>query len=392
MLKKYSYEISRIPKAVKRLQEVKELYLYGNSEYALRILNKMKEAHIEIKAVLVSKEYFHEDNFEGYHVYEAKSFIESSSEPITIVLGFWPLNHTKLIKELCSCRMIEHIFILEGGTYVLLNHSCFPKYIDNKVILMDDYYRRLLKRDLNREYYEENYNLFLQTYEWLADEKSRKTMGNYLNGHIELTEFPLLEVWQKEDIDNQYFPEDIIHLNEKEVFVDCGAYTGDTLEIFCKKVKHFNKYYALEPDKECFNTLHEKLIEGVVHIPAGAWDKKENLSFSPEDGGCAEVIVDGQQTDLESIACDRLDDLIDDADDVTFIKMDIEGAELRALQGASKILKKSKPKLAICIYHKREDLITIPQFIKSIVPEYKFYLRAHRPYPGEVVLYGIYDL
>lgn len=389
MLKKYSNEISRIPKAVTRLQGEKELYLYGNSEYALKMLNRMKEDHIEIKAVLVSKEYFHEDNFEGYHVYEAKSLIESSSEPINIVLGFWPLNHTELIKELCSCRMIERIFILEGCDYVFWNHSRFPKYIDDKVILIDDYYGRLLKRGLSRAYYEENYNLFLQTYEWLADEKSRKTMENYLEGHIELTEFPLLEVWQKEDVDNQYFPEDIIHLTEKEVFVDCGAFTGDTLEIFCKKVKHFNKYYALEPDKECFNTLHEKMIEGVVHIPAGAWDKKQNLNFSHEDGGCGEIMIDGQQKELKPIACDRLDVLIDDADDVTFIKMDIEGAELRALQGASKILEKSKPKLAICVYHRREDLITIPQFIKSIVPEYKFYLRAHRPYPGEVVLYGI---
>ncbi len=391
MLKKYLYEISRIPKAVKRLQDEKELYLYGNSEYSLKILNSMKAKHIEIKAVLVSKEYFHEDNFEGYHVYEAKSFIESSSRPITVVLGFWPLNHAKLINELCSCKMIDRIYILEGCDYLFCNHFNFPKYIDDKVILIDDYYSRLLKRDLSREYYEKNYALFLQTYEWLVDEKSKKTMENYLKGHIELTEYPLLEVWQKEDVDNQYFPEDVIHLNEKEVFVDCGAYTGDTLEVFRNKVKHFNKYYALEPDKECFNTLHEKMIEGVVPISVGAWDKKENLNLSHESG-CGEIMIDGQQKDLESISCDRLDDLIDDADDVTFIKMDIEGAEFRALQGASKILKKSKPKLAICVYHRREDLITIPQFIKSIVPEYKFYLRAHCPYPGEVVLYGICDL
>lgn len=68
--------------------------------------------------------------------------------------------------------------------------------------------------------------------------------------------------------------------------------------------------------------------------------------------------------------------------------MDIEGSELRALMGSEETIKKYKPKLAICIYHKREDLITIPQYIKIIVPEYKLYLRAHFPYVSETVLYA----
>ena len=62
---------------------------------------------------------------------------------------------------------------------------------------------------------------------------------------------------------------------------------------------------------------------------------------------------------------------------------------MQALHGAVEMIKRGRPKLAICMYHKREDLITIPQFIKSIVPEYKLYLRAHFAYASELVLYAI---
>jgi hypothetical protein len=74
---------------------------------------------------------------------------------------------------------------------------------------------------------------------------------------------------------------------------------------------------------------------------------------------------------------------------VDFIKMDIEGSELNALQGAQNTIRKYKPILAICVYHKKNDLLTIPAYIHSICPEYKFYLRAHSKYSQELVLYAV---
>ncbi|MFH1618985.1 MAG: FkbM family methyltransferase [bacterium] len=69
--------------------------------------------------------------------------------------------------------------------------------------------------------------------------------------------------------------------------------------------------------------------------------------------------------------------------------MDIEGAELDALKGAAETIKKNRPKLAICIYHKPSDLFEIPLFIKSLVPEYRFYLRQHQPISCDLVLYAV---
>ena len=76
---------------------------------------------------------------------------------------------------------------------------------------------------------------------------------------------------------------------------------------------------------------------------------------------------------------------------VTFIKMDIEGSELKALHGAEKTIMRDKPKLAISIYHKLEDILDIPAYIHHLVPEYKFYIRHYSLNAAETILYAIYD-
>ena len=76
-------------------------------------------------------------------------------------------------------------------------------------------------------------------------------------------------------------------------------------------------------------------------------------------------------------------------EEVTFIKMDIEGAELKALKGAKNIILRDKPKLAISIYHKPEDIVEIPLFIKELVPEYKLYIRHYSNDSIETVLYAV---
>lgn len=74
---------------------------------------------------------------------------------------------------------------------------------------------------------------------------------------------------------------------------------------------------------------------------------------------------------------------------VTFIKMDVEGAELAALQGAQHVIRKQHPKLAICVYHKPEDIIDIPSYILSLDPGYRLFLRHYSPFEDETVLYAI---
>jgi hypothetical protein len=112
-------------------------------------------------------------------------------------------------------------------------------------------------------------------------------------------------------------------------------------------------------------------------IKKGVWNEHTVLKFN-SGNATTSSISDYSDTVVE---VDTIDNVILrgwGGDGVTFIKMDIEGAELNALKGAEQTIRKYKPKLAICVYHKANDLITIPQYIRSCVSEYKFYFRAHQ--------------
>ena len=74
---------------------------------------------------------------------------------------------------------------------------------------------------------------------------------------------------------------------------------------------------------------------------------------------------------------------------MTFIKMDIEGAELEALKGSREIIQRYRPRLAISAYHKKEDLVELPLYIKELVPEYKLYIRHYSNAGVETVLYAV---
>ena len=75
---------------------------------------------------------------------------------------------------------------------------------------------------------------------------------------------------------------------------------------------------------------------------------------------------------------------------ISFMKIDIEGAELRALHGAEKQIQKNKPKLAVSVYHKPEDFLNVWKYLKNLVPEYRFYLRHHSQNSGtDTILYAI---
>ena len=219
----------------------------------------------------------------------------------------------------------------------------------------------------------------------LGDELSRITYAAFINAKLGYRE-GLYDVWRKD----QYFPEGIIALSDREVFVDGGAYTGDTLLAFIRKAKNkYSKCYAFEPEPE--NAARLNALAGrqgfrdVSISGKGLWSKADTLRFAPAEGETGSAI---SATGAVSIETDTIDNA---APDATFIKLDIEGAELEALKGAAGTIQRNRPKLAICLYHKPGDLFEIPLYLKSLVPEYKFYLRQHQPVACELVLYAIYD-
>ena len=162
---------------------------------------------------------------------------------------------------------------------------------------------------------------------------------------------------------------------------------GDTLEELVKHYKTEN-YFGFEPDTKNFEKLTETAdrlknnFGRAVLFPAGVGDKNEFLKFESSNNSVSKISQDGG----EIIQVVRLDDVLKGYDNL-MIKMDIEGAEIAALNGAKKIITETKPDLAISIYHKPSDLWKIPLLLKEWVPDYKFYMRNHSGFTVETVLY-----
>ena len=242
----------------------------------------------------------------------------------------------------------------------------------------------LLNNTFDRAYLEANWARFGAACDLLADGLSRETFEAFINAKLGGAPEPLADVSRKE----QYFPKGIIALTDREVFVDGGAYTGDTLLTFMRLTGgKFARCCAFEPDpataEKLKATVAKRGLRGVTVHNKGLWSAPAALPFAVWHGTSASAVSDGGEVSVEADTVDRA------APDATFIKLDIEGAELEALKGAAETIRRNRPKLAVCVYHKPGDLFEIPLFIKSLVPEYRFYLRQHQPVACETVLYAV---
>ncbi len=234
------------------------------------------------------------------------------------------------------------------------------------------------------QYYRKYKEEYRCVYNSLADEFSKRTYEDlllYLSGKNRRN-------LKKDLCYPQYFLKNIFTLSKDAVFIDGGAYIGDTIEEFLKFTKgKYKKIYAWEPDKENCRLLQKAVAsERVEIIQKGLWNKKDILCFTDDAAGFSRISDSGEA----SIETDTIDNICWD-EKISMIKMDIEGSEMNALSGAKKVILRDKPILAICIYHSWRDMHQIPMWIKEIVPEYKIYIRAHSDTGAEVVVYAVYE-
>ena len=217
----------------------------------------------------------------------------------------------------------------------------------------------------------------------LADEMSRCVLDALLGFRLTLDAevlSPIIE-W------DLYGPSDLLTYSEDEVYVDGGSYDGDTIRLFIGRVHgKFSRVLAFEPDVRTFRRLAANFAgdRRVEAINAGLHRRRATLRFHNAatrgsiliEEGAAEVPVVG------------LDEILRD-DRVTFIKMNIEGAELEALRGAERAIKRWAPKLAISAYHRPSHLWQVPELVHNLRPDYRLYLRQHDGGVIETVLYAL---
>lgn len=192
----------------------------------------------------------------------------------------------------------------------------------------------------------------------------------------------------------QYLEPDIMRPHKHEVYIDGGSYDlKNTLEFIEWCGGDHDAAYAFEADadnyEKCLKKIqtHPILSDGRVHLfNAALWKKDEVLHFRDGHDESSSVMADGNTT----VHARTIDSVLQGAR-VTFIKLDIEGAEMEALIGAQESIRKWKPRLAICIYHKPEDIIELPLYIHGLVPEYKMFIRHYSTCDSETVLYCVCD-
>lgn len=191
---------------------------------------------------------------------------------------------------------------------------------------------------------------------------------------------------------DQYFPRDVLSLRSNEVFVDGGAFTGDTLEVFLGRTgSAFLEYHAIEPDPLNAGELRRRIagLPGVVRSKVSVHElalhsKNVRLDFAGEGRPTSKIAPGGEV----KVRGQKLEDLFP-AKRVTFLKLDVEGTERDALLGAKTIIMRSQPLAAVCVYHGPRDLWEIPLMLRELLPGHRFYLRQHQFDGYELVIYAV---
>jgi FkbM family methyltransferase len=233
-----------------------------------------------------------------------------------------------------------------------------------------------------------------QCYAALGDELSKREVREQLLWRYWL-DFSALS--PALDAVDTYFPKDLLAPVPDEVFVDCGSFDGDSIRSFNSHWSgQFRHAFAFEPDPAnraamASNVKAMGIADRVTVMPYAVGNINGQVSFAFNSSASSHVTTENAKSDAGSaIECRRLDDIEwPTTMTPTYIKMDIESAEPEAIAGASELLRRHQPVLAICTYHRSEHLWQIPNLIRSIAPEYHVFLRRYAEESWEGVCYAI---
>jgi len=237
-----------------------------------------------------------------------------------------------------------------------------------------------------RSYYRQHTEAILRGFDLLEDEVSRQIYHDHFALRLTFD----LGLLREPDVQNQYAPADLPQPKAPLRLIDGGAFTGDTLEFFLNSGLPMGAVAAFEPDSENFDCLaayakeHLPQLGEVILMPCGLGEATKIVSFSAGAGEGSAISEDG----ATCIQIVKLDNILPTFSP-TLIKLDIEGSEPEALLGASEIIIRDHPSLAVCLYHAPSHLWEIPNLIANIRPDYRFFLRQHRFNGLEAVLYAL---
>lgn len=317
----------------------KPIVLYGMGNGADKIIKVLDSYGIKYSGVFASDGFVRDKEFHGFKISSYSALKDRFSD--MIVLLCFGSSRAEVIENVKRISLEQELYapevpVIGGGLFT-------------------------------EQYLKENKEEFKAVYDRLADEKSKQTFENIINFKLSGKIDYLFDCQVNEDEPYISF----LKLNNNESFLDLGAYTGDTVLDFVDRAVIYKNITAVEPDKKTF----KKLLKNTEHLQNIYCINKCISSFcgtgnfAMNAGRNSVVSLDGTETEFITV------DSITQAKDVSFIKMDVEGEELAAINGAENTIMVNKPKMLISCYHRTDDLLSIPKAVFHKRNDYKLYMR-----------------
>lgn len=341
------------------------LVLYGTGGMAKKIAIDLDKQGIAVDYICESSDFFEEGKkFNGKDVWRFDDFRDRHENYNVIVGSSNEALQKKMKMEGDSDPNINKVLIFPWAE---AHYTMTPEWVLSNAPALDE------------------------SYDMMSDDESRNVFISFINAHAKCMDTSILlsELWTEDAYFNSLYHPD---LNNYNVMVDCGAFDGDSARAFfdfAQKKGFEARVLAFEPFEKAFHELETsmKAYGDRVKCYPLACGKEDKITYFKTDGYVGSVVVDYPTDDKVRVV--RGDDFLKD-EPVTLIKMDLEGSEMEALEGFEGIIRSQHPFLAICVYHKIDDLICIPQYIRSISGEaYDYYLRHHSYGCHDTVLYAV---
>lgn len=329
--------------------------LYGMGDGADKVIAAFERYGIEISAVMASDGFVRGQTFHGFRV-RTLAEVEKEFGDFAVALCF-------------ASQLPE---VMSAIKTVAARHRTL---VPSVPVFGDKLF--------DGEFINGNIDSMNAAYALMADDLSRRVYENVLKFY-HTGELSLLDAITTDK--SEAFS--LLGLGGNEVYVDLGAYNGDTIREMLEFTHgRYAAIYALEPDKKNFKKL-AKFVDGMPHVyayNAAAWSTDTELPFAAK-AGRQSAISAAAETTVEA----RSVDSILGKRPATIIKMDVEGFEREAIWGASQNIARNSPKMMVSLYHRNEDIFELPLLLKTINPNYKLYIRHQLYIPAwETNLYAV---
>ena len=326
----------------------KPIVLYGMGNGADKILDWCEANDVVVADIFASDDFVRGQIFRGHQVCKYAD-IAARYEDFLIVIAF--------ASE--SPAVLEHFFDLADRHETMAPH--LPLFAGDEVVSfawLEQYEKELT-----------------EVYQKLADEKSREVFSGTLNYKLsgKLNYLQSITTQRKEDC------EGIFSYGKNETYLVLGAFDGDTIKEFLNFTNNvYHEIIALEPDSKNFKKMQrfveEAALANVTLVNKGIWSEEGSLSFTASGGRQSALQPDGKA----EVPVDSVDHIMQGRQ-VSYIKLDVEGAEYEAFSGAAETIRKWTPKLLVAAYHRDSDLWRLPSLLWKLNEKYAIYLRKH-PY------------